>query len=212
MSSVTPSVSSVEFTVTQSDEDLQQILELQQANLTANITSEDVQTQGFVSAQHDLETLRIMHQEYPHIIAKTKDVEEVVGYALCMMRSAEERISILKGLFKEIDAARHQNRSLKDDWKYFVMGQVCVAKSHRGTGVFAALYEQMRRTMASHFDCIVTAISTRNKRSMRAHEKIGFLVIREYSSFGEDWKLVLWDWNDPKDQKRGWEKSSNSSK
>ncbi|KAL3922575.1 MAG: hypothetical protein SGILL_002132, partial [Bacillariaceae sp.] len=118
-----PMAASVEYTLTKNDDDLEQILELQRANLKSELTAEEEQAQGFVSAQHDLDTLRVMHQAYPHIVAKTVDDGKVVGYALCMMRSVEERIAILAGIFQKIDAGSHRNRSLKDQWNYFVMGQ-----------------------------------------------------------------------------------------
>lgn len=194
------STGNIEYGVTQTDDDLRQILELQQANCPHNLSPEELQSQGFVSAQHDLETLRKMHDEYPHVVAKVNNTvngtSTVVGYALCMMRSAERHIAILSGLFSTVDAAHYREKSLTD-MKYFVMGQVCIDKSFRGGyGIFQGMYSHMRIIMAPHFDCIVTSIASRNPRSLRAHKKVGFQLIHQYSSFGEDWNIVLWDWKD----------------
>lgn len=67
-----------------------------------------------------------MQDEYPHIVAKVKrntanGTSTIVGYALCMMRSAERNIAILLGLFSTIDAIHYQGKFL-NDMKYFVMG------------------------------------------------------------------------------------------
>ncbi|KAG7338555.1 acetyltransferase [Nitzschia inconspicua] len=191
--------SSIDYCVSQTEEDLQQILELQQANHASTLSPEELKSEGFVSAQHDLEILRKMHQEYPHILAKVTVNGEstVVGYALCMNRSAEEHIEILSGLFSTIDTAQYRNKSLAGS-RYFVMGQICIAKSYRGQhGVFGGLYRHMRTIMAPHFEYVVTSVATRNPRSLRAHIKVGFEIIHQYSSFGQDWNIVLWDWKDP---------------
>jgi len=45
--------------------------------------------------------------------------------------------------------------------------------------------------MRADFDYIITEISTRNHRSIRAHEKVGFETIKEYESDGKEWKIVL---------------------
>ncbi len=195
----------IEYKVTQTDQELKEIIELQKANRPEHLSPQELQSEGFVTARHDFDTLFQMHQEYPHVIAKYDN--QVIGYALCMMKSAEMLVPVLSGLFRIIDSIQYQgnkpyrNISLlqktkqEDTYQYFVMGQVCVHKDFRGKGVFAGLYQYMRNTMSPHFEGIVTAISPRNPRSLRAHTKVGFDTIHEYTSNGEDWKLVLWDWS-----------------
>ncbi len=186
----------ISFTTTKTDQELQQILALQKANRPENISAEELESQGFVSAEHNLDLLRRMHRHYPHIIAKVDD--QVIGYALIMLRSFDNLIPILAGLFEEIDQASYEGKHLKDV-QYFVMGQICIAKAYRGQGIFQGLYQKMKTEMSPHFDYIITSISSRNQRSLRAHYKLGFQDIRQYSSFGEDWMIVLWDWQDLKD-------------
>eukprot|EP00977_Amphora_coffeiformis_P003967 scaffold795_cov187-Amphora_coffeaeformis.AAC.8 len=229
----------VEFAVTCTDQELQEILDLQTANRSENLTREELESQGFVTARHDLQVLRKMHQEYPHVIAKTKKTKKkndddtnlqqqqhVIGYALCMMKSAEVLVPTLSGLFQNIEnsTTRYQGKVLvnqsihgKDDddnqhhgdnhnhnycyyYKYFVMGQVCVHKDYRGKGIFQGLYQHMKQVMAPHFHGVVTSISTRNQRSLRAHAKVGFSIFHEYSTKEEDWKLVVWDWTTTREQ------------
>ena len=106
-----------------------------------------------------------------------------------------DRIPILDGLNKVIEAARCSIGISVKDMNYVIMGQVCVDKEYRGTkGVFGGLYAKMRETLCPHFDCIVTSVSTRNPRSLRAHTKVGFETVHQYSSHGEDWCILLWKW------------------
>ncbi len=179
----------ISFTTSQSKEDLQGILSLQQANLEANITSEELASQGFVTVEHNYDLLSAMNDPYPHIIAK--DAGMVVGYALVMLPAFGNSIPVLVPMFEQINTLVYENNKLAAS-KYFVMGQVCVGKGCRGKGVFAGLYEKMKVEMKNDFDYIITEISARNKRSLRAHEKVGFKTLKTYwSEEGEEWVVVI---------------------
>ena len=181
----------VRYTTATTQEELQQILDLQESNLSITVTQEEAQEQGFVTVHHNMEILSAMNQKYQHVIAK--DGDQVVGYALVMLQEFSDEISVLSPMFTKINTLFFKNQALTD-LSYFVMGQVCVAKGYRGQGVFNGLYQQMKKEMGSLFDCIVTEIATRNTRSMRAHEKIGFEVVDIFSTEKEEWAIVAWDW------------------
>lgn len=180
------------FTTAQSRSDLQQILDLQQLNLPKNISKQEAKEQGFVTVHHDFETLEAMNNKYPHIIAKSQG--QVIAYALVMLPEFRNKIPVLKPMFKKIDGLTYQNNLLKDT-PYFVMGQVCVDKDYRGKGIFSGLYQQMKKEMNLHFTYLITEIATRNTRSMRAHEKVGFETIHIFKDDTEEWAIVAWDWN-----------------
>lgn len=172
--------------------DLRQILELQKINLPANITAQESQEQGFVTVRHTEELLRAMDEAEPQIIAKDGDL--VVGYALVMLASFRERVQVLVPMFELLDTLIQDGRSLANS-KYYVVGQVCVAKSHRGQGIVEGMYAQHKRQMSGRYDYVVTEIATRNQRSLRAHARVGFQTIHQYTApDGEDWDIVLWDW------------------
>ena len=61
------------------NEELQEILELQKQNLRHLITEEQKQKEGFVTLQHDFEILKKMNDACAHCIAKQD--QKVVGYA-----------------------------------------------------------------------------------------------------------------------------------
>lgn len=181
----------VQFTTAKTKDDVQQILDLQYINLPVNITDIEAKDQGFVTVHHDFELLNAMNEPYPHIIAK--DGDRVIGYTLVMLKSFADKIAVLKPMFEKINSLHYNGNSLEKT-PYFVMGQVCVDKTYRGQGVFAGLYQKMKTEMSPHFKCIITEIATRNTRSIRAHEKVGFETIHIYQAPEEEWAIVAWDW------------------
>lgn len=174
--------------------ELQQILRLQQANLAANVSAEVVESQGFVTAVHTLEVLEQMHALAPSIVAK--DGQAVVGYALTMLTGARAFVPILEPMFEVFSALVWRGRPLHSA-NFYVMGQTCVADGHRGQGVFDALYQAHKAHYATRFELIVTEISTRNRRSLRAHERVGFTPLWRYRDSVDEWLIVGWDWQPP---------------
>lgn len=181
----------IKFTTVKDKKDIQQILALQFTNLPHNITHLEAKDQGFVTVHHDFEILAAMNEKYPHVIAK--DGDQVIGYTLVMLKAFGDKIPVLRSLFEKINSLSYHGKFLKKT-SYFVMGQVCVDKKYRGQGVFSGLYQKMKTEMSPHFDCIITEIATRNTRSMRAHEKVGFKTIDIFQAPEEEWAIVAWDW------------------
>ena len=172
----------------QSDERLSQMLQLQQDNLPGVISVEEAKEQGFVSVTHDLDLLRAMNEPYPHIVALDED--KIVGYTLVMLKKMRTTVPILISMFDIIDQCRYNDEILQDT-DYFVMGQVCIAKGYRGQGIFSRLYQGLKDQMRPHFRYLVTEVAKKNTRSMRAHAKVGFEIIKEYRSDDIDWAVVI---------------------
>ncbi len=179
----------ISYGTANSDSDLQQILNLQRINSPQSLSPEEIDREGFVTVQHDLPLLQKMNTPHPHIVARHKG--NIVGYALVMQRTLSDHIPILTPMFEQINKIRYQGHVLKN-CKYVVMGQVCIAKVHRGKGLFADLYREMASRLKPHFDYIITEISPQNPRSLKAHYKVGFQKIHTYQSLdGADWVIVL---------------------
>lgn len=163
--------------------ELEQVLVLQQRNLPKNISPEESTKEGFVTVEHSLEVLKSMNDVCGHILAI--DDDKVVGYALCMHPKFAEDIEVLRPMFKEIETA------LNDGIPYMVMGQICVAKSHRGQGIFRKLYQTMKEKLPMGFDTIVTEVDGKNKRSLDAHAAIGFQELRRYYADHKEWVIII---------------------
>jgi L-amino acid N-acyltransferase YncA len=164
--------------------DLEQIIELQRVNHADVVHGDERNSQGFVTMRYDVAELQAMAGPYRHVVAKAGG--QVAGYCLTMLRESRAAFPFLMPIFDTMDAATRGQ-------SYFVMGQVCVAKSLRGSGAFALMYRGMREQMQGRFDQIATDISIHNTRSLRAHQKVGF---REIARAGpdKDWIVVAWDW------------------
>ncbi len=163
--------------------ELEQILDLQQRNLPKNISQEESTKEGFVTVEHTLDLLKSMNYVCGHIIAV--DDGQVVGYALCMHPQFAEDIEVLRPMFQEIDKA------LESKLNYMAMGQICVAKSHRGQGIFRKLYQTMQEKLPEGFDTIITEVDGKNKRSLAAHTAIGFTTLTIYHSDGKEWHIIM---------------------
>lgn len=171
--------------------DLSSILALQRKNLSSSLSLEEQTTEGFVTVQHRIEQLVLLHHSAPQIIAKENEI--IVGYALVMPPALKSTIAVLTPLFERLSTLKYKGIPLQE-LRYYVMGQICVAKSHRGQGVVEKLYATHRAFLAHQYDYCITEISTRNLRSMRAHIKQGFELIHQFSDATDEWNIVLWDW------------------
>lgn len=171
--------------------ELAQILALQRANLAANVSADEANAQGFVTAVHDLESLLRMHALAPSIVARGES--GLAGYALTMLVEARSYVPILEPMFQLFETLSWRGRSLAAT-RFYVMGQVCVAKPFRGQGVFDALYRGHRDHYRERFQLLVTEVSLRNPRSLRAHERVGFEPLHRYRDSVDDWVILGWDW------------------
>lgn len=181
----------IQFTTVSTTNEIHQILDLQYANLPKSISASEAKEQGFVTVHHNYEILSAMNEKFPHVIAKINN--QVIGYTLVMLPEFGNKIPVLISLFDKINQLSYKGEILKES-SYFVMGQVCIDKQYRSQGVFTGLYRQMKKEMSSHFRYIITEIATRNTRSIRAHEKVGFKTIHIFSTSEEEWAIVAWNW------------------
>lgn len=178
------------YTFAKTNDDLKDILALQKANLKENVSKEEAEQQGFVTCNHTLEVLNLMNHPHPHIIAKYN--QELIGYALVMLKTHSDRVNEIVSMFNQINKLSWNNKMLKDE-NYVIMGQICIAKNYRSKGVFSGLYQTMFTALKPHFNCIITDIATTNKRSIRAHQKVGFESILTFKDDLQEWVLVLKD-------------------
>jgi len=181
-------------TVSTADE-VRQILDLQAANLAAALTPDTMARQGFVTVRHEPEVLARMNQTAPSIIAK--DGERVVGYALVMPREFAADVPILQPLFEMLDGLSWRGSLLRDQSRWFVMGQICVADAYRGRGIVDGLYRTMADACRDRYDFTVTEVAARNTRSLRAHARAGFQTLQVYAdaTTSEDWHVIVLDFD-----------------
>jgi len=169
------------------DRDLQAILDLQRANLERNLAS---LADGHVTLEHTLDSLRRMQALEPSFVAV--EGSALAGYALVMTPALRPLFPVLEPMFTLADGLTFHGKALRS-LRYYVMGQVCVAPPYRGTGVFDALYRAHAEALGPRHDAVVTEVATRNRRSLRAHRRVGFEVLATHRDATDEWAVVGWD-------------------
>lgn len=164
--------------------DLPRILELQRKNLDRSVSPEEASSQGFVTVEHTLEALSRMHALEPGIVAS--EGEALCAYALVMPVECRDLVPELRPMFQRLEGL--------GCGRFYVMGQICIDRAFRGSGLFDRLYAAHRQHFSGRFDRVVTEVATRNTRSMRAHERVGFREILRYRDAIDEWSVVAWDW------------------
>ncbi len=178
-------------TTVSSVQELEEILQLQAVNLVSSIDEKEKTEQGFVTMHHSLAILQQMHNLAPSVIVK--DGDRITGYALTMLRDCRRLMPDLESMFALFDQLSWNGKPL-NDYRFYVMGQVCVAKAYRGKGIFELLYHTHREIYQPSYDFIITEVATRNYRSIRAHERVGFKVLHTHRDELDEWDVIVWDW------------------
>lgn len=217
-SSTTNADVAVSYGVATTDHCLRQILDLQARNHADSLASpEEVAKEGYVTVKHTLDLLRRMNTPHPHVVARASVPAQqqegdsgsekdnvIVGYTLVLDPVLGAEIPLLDAMFERINAIELVSNNddnpnendpatslLLRDRKYFVMGQVCIAKDYRGRGVFGGLYQELQTRMKAHgYEYIVTLVSRHNPRSLRAHRKVGFVTLADYEQGHEHWEII----------------------
>jgi GNAT superfamily N-acetyltransferase len=173
------------------ESDLRQILSLQARNLKQNISAHEKATEGFLTMQFSIEMLQQLHDIAPSVVVRDED--DIIAYAIVLLKDGRKAYPDLENMFLHIETLSWNGKPVYD-YKYYVMGQICVDKNYRGQQVFSMLYNKHRELYKDRFDFIITEISTSNHRSIRAHDKTGFQKIHTYRDYMDEWNVVLWDW------------------
>ena len=178
--------------VSQTTKDLKGIIALQKLNLRADLSTTEIKEQGFVTVSHSLSDLEMMHQHEPNIIAKNED--KVIAYVLGMTEQSKSDIPRLVEMYESFDHIQYKGKSVAE-YKYIVVGQVCVDKRYRGQGLFDRIYQVYKNYFQDKYTFAITEIASINLRSMKAHERLGFETIYTYTDGSDtEWNVVVWDW------------------
>ncbi len=184
----------ITFETTGKKEDLQAILNLQKDNLKKNLSKEEAEIYGFVTVDHDWETLIGLTNIEPHIVAKENG--KVVGYVLAMTKKSRFDIPLIYPMFDEFKKIPYRGKLIAD-FNYMVVGQACVHKDYRGQGLIEGLFHQYKTAFSDRYDFSITEIESSNKRSLRAHQKVGYEIIHSYSDSSDNhWNVVIWEWQE----------------
>jgi GNAT superfamily N-acetyltransferase len=178
------------FEAASTEQQFEQILQLQKQNLFSAISEEQQAQQGFVFAEHTMPLLKMMAARLPQVIAVSDG--KVIGYNLAMPVSMKNAMPSLAPMFAEFERSKYMGRPLTT-YNFMVGGQVCVDKDFRGQGLLRRLYHETRNRLPSGYQLCATEVSARNGLSLKAHQKMGFEVVSTYHDGKELWIVTVWD-------------------
>ena len=190
MNTIIPDQPTIQFDIARTKEDLYQILQLQKLNLKNEISDETKKEQGFLTVNHKIEELILMQESTPQIVARANG--QIIAFALAMLPDLGKLISDLQPMFTLLEGLSWHAAKLPD-YRYYIMGQVCVDVNFRGQGVFDRLYQKHKEIYSAEYDLCITEISTSNTRSQRAHERVGFETIHTHLDHVDEWNVVVWE-------------------
>ena len=172
-------------------EELLGILKIQAQNHVDNLSDETLKQNGYVTVKHTYEMLEKMNTKAPQVIAKVNN--EVVAYALVMLKEFKDLIPVLVPMFEAFEKIEYKGKRL-NELNYYVMGQICVRDDFKRKGLFKKLYEKQKEEYSKYYECCLTEVSSKNKPSMMAHKKVGFKTIFTFTDITDEWNILLWEW------------------
>lgn len=173
------------------EEDLADILRLQQENLGQNISEAEKEKQGFVSLETPEKLLREILDQEGITVARING--KVVGYLMPMSVEQCKQALLLHPFIEKFETVKFENKPL-NEYRYCILGQVCVDKQYRGKGILEKLYEELKSRLAKKYDIGISEIGANNPRSLHVHlDKLGFKITEQYTAQGKDWYIVTLD-------------------
>ena len=183
----------ISYTTSKNKDELLGILRLQKANLPDVLTTEEIQSQGFVTVSHSYEELKKLNDIEQHLIGK--EGNNVMAYLLAMTERSKMDIPVLRPMFETFGKILYKGIPVSE-YNYIVVGQVCVEKNFRGMGILDKCYAAYRDHFINKYDLAITEIDAKNLRSLNAHKRIGFTEIHRYMTPNNiEWVIVIWDWH-----------------
>jgi hypothetical protein len=170
--------------------DIQGILTLQKANLYDNL-SVDERKRGFVTTPFSEAQLKELLEQRGIFVAEERD--EIVGYAMAGSWDFFAKWPIFPYMVSRLGSLIFSGKPIHPG-QSFQYGPVCIASSHRGTGLFPKLFEEMRLELTSRYPVGVTFINRINEHSFMAHTRnLGLTVIDEFEFAGRNYYGLAFD-------------------
>jgi len=163
------------------------MLLLQEANLAENLDAESREG-GFLSARFKAEDFAAMANEAAVLVAEEEG--QILGYVCSATVASSRTVPILAAMLAEFPALHFAGRPLTEQ-QVIIYGPVCVARHARGKGVFRALVDQLKATLAGRVETAVAFIANDNPRSLAAHvDGLGMALLGHYSFKDRNYAII----------------------
>jgi len=172
--------------------DIENIIKLQKENLHHNL-SEVEKSNGFLFLENTHEDLKkILCGDGVMVVCKNNN--ELLGYLFSINLDYAKSLHFFSKLIESLENIDYEGKNI-NEYKYCILGQVCVKKDFRGKGILEKLYTKIKEELVYlNYDIAVSEIAENNTRSISANlGKIGLKNIGHYTSNGVQWLIVVLD-------------------
>lgn len=158
-------------------EDIAAVSTLQEKYHILTINDKD-KPDGFVTTLFTEEQFKEIIEKENGLFVAT-DNNRVIAYAMAASWEYWSAWPLFQYMLKDLSSTEYlgKNLSIENSYQY---GPVCIDKDYRGTEVLPNLFEFSRREMNKRYPILITFINHINPRSLRAHEKLGVEVIKNF--------------------------------
>lgn len=158
-------------------EDISKVSALQTKYHVNTISPED-KPDGFV-------TTLFTDEQFKELIEKESglaiacDGDNIVGYAMAASWDYWSKWPLFQHMINDLPTTEYlgQVLSVENSYQY---GPIAIHTDYRGSSVLVNLYEFSRLQMKERYPIMITFINQINPRSLRAHEKLGLDIIKEF--------------------------------
>ena len=174
-----------------SGQDFDNIVNLQNLNLEANLDSEQKQN-GFLSGQFSAAQFRLIDSDGGVVVAVAAAGDdcntsgnpddtsgEVKAYLCASSVAFNMSFALPRAMIESFPQAIYQDRPLSEQ-KVLIAGPVCVDSAYRGQGVVGELYRTLFTLVPKSYEAAVVFVSLDNPRSISAHVKLGMNQVSKF--------------------------------
>ena len=144
-----------------------------------------VSTIGEADKPDGFVTTLFTEEQFKNLIEKENglaiacDGDKIIGYAMAASWDYWSEWPLFQHMIEDLPNTSYLGEvlTLENSYQY---GPICVDKKYRGTDVFPNLFEFSRQEMLERYPIMITFINQINPRSIRAHEKVGMDLIKEF--------------------------------
>jgi hypothetical protein len=173
--------------------DIPNIIKLQQANLSENLTEEERRKEGFVSLVTTENDLKNIIKGDGVIVVDKKD-NNLKGYLFSITLGYAKNLSFLDPLIENINDMKYKGKNI-NEYKYCILAQTAIEKASRGHGVLESLYIKLKEELKNRgYELGVSEIAEDNEKSLGVHiNKIGLKKLGIYNFNNKNRVVVALD-------------------
>ncbi len=162
--------------------DIPGILIIQSKNLYSNLSEADRRTYGFVTTPFEISQLQTLIDQDGAFVAEVNGT--IVGYAFAASWEYFSQWPIFPYMVSRFPEIKPFHGQTITDQNSFQYGPVCIDRTHRGTGIFPALFKTMCDGMTDRYPIGYTFINKQNATSIASHQKLKLQVMDEFEFNG----------------------------